>query len=86
MGPQNMDKVPGSVNLEIYPRWHAISLLHALIELIEFNRIDVSLETDDPQSLVGAARKELAHNSAATDDGLKVPSQKFKEATWKRYV
>ena len=85
MGPQNMDKVPGSVNLEIYPRWHAISLLHALIELMNSIVSMSVLRPDDPQSLVGGfAHKELAHNSAATDDGLKVPSQKFKEATWKR--
>ena len=56
MGPQNMDKVPGSVNLEIYPRWHAISLLHALIELMNSIVSMSVLRPDDPQSLVGASR------------------------------
>jgi len=51
-----MDKVPGSVNLEIYPRWHAISLLHALIELMNSIVSMSVLKPDDPQSLAGASR------------------------------
>ena len=49
-----MDKVPGSVNLEIYPRWHAQSPLHALIELMNAIASMSVLRPDDPQSLVGA--------------------------------
>ena len=51
-----MDKVPGSVNLEIYPRWHAQSLLHALIELMNSIVSMSVLKPDDPQSLAGASR------------------------------
>ena len=51
-----MDKVPRSVNLEIHPRWHAQSLLHALIELMNAIAPVSPLRRDDPQSLAGASR------------------------------